>query len=266
MDLETAHVSLQFHLKFDDLFETVLSTRLNSQAQNSLWQKLCDVGQKGGKASGSPEKGSCPSIEVNKAGRMDMTEAMQGEGDQLDLPAHSLDEEQFTFPEGGENTPEGALIQVEHDQVLAQTVEGIPLCQSEQIRQPTQRYTESEQQLTKGIVSYFTAHEAIDPKLYQEVMTLKELEMDPISFKATSDLDTLYMHEAMKAPDADQFREAMQREVKEHTRKVHWKVIFKEDVPSNSKILPVVWSMKCKRRIETREVYKHKARLNIGGH
>jgi Reverse transcriptase (RNA-dependent DNA polymerase) len=115
-------------------------------------------------------------------------------------------------------------------------------------------------------VSYFTTHEAIDPKLYQEDMMLKEVEMDPILFKATSDPDTLYMHEAMKAPNADQFKEAMRKEAKEHTRKGHWKVVCKEDVPSNSKILPSVWSMKRKRRIKTHEVYKHKARLNIGGH
>jgi predicted SnoaL-like aldol condensation-catalyzing enzyme len=144
-------------------------------------------------------------------------------------------------------------------------LKGISLRRSEQIRQPTQKYTESQQQLTEGIVSYFTAHEEIDPKLYQEDMTLKEV-VDPISFKATSDPDTLYMHEAMKAPDAEQFKESMRREVNEHTRKGHWKVIHKEDVSSNSKILPAVWSMKRKRRIETREVYKQKARLNLGGH
>jgi hypothetical protein len=65
--------------------------------------------------------------------------------------------------------------------------------------------------------------------MYQEDMTLKKVEMDPIVFKATSDLDTLYMHEAMKAPDADQFKEAMRREVKEHTHKGHWKVVRKEE-------------------------------------
>jgi hypothetical protein len=41
-------------------------------------------------------------------------------------------------------------------------------------------------------IVYMTTHEAIDPKLYQEDMTLKEVEMDPISFKAISDLDTLW--------------------------------------------------------------------------
>jgi hypothetical protein len=129
MDLETAHVSLQFHLKFDDLFETVSATRQNPQAQNSQWQQLCHFSQKEGKDSVSSEKGSCPSPsnEVNNPGRMDMTTAMQVENDQLGLPDHFLDEEQFQFPEGGESAPEGALTQVEQDQVPAQTVEGTPL-------------------------------------------------------------------------------------------------------------------------------------------
>jgi hypothetical protein len=55
----------------------------------------------------------------------------------------------------------------------------------------------------EGIVSYFTAHKAINPKIYQENLLLKELEMDPILFKATANPDTLYLHEVMKAPDAD---------------------------------------------------------------
>jgi Reverse transcriptase (RNA-dependent DNA polymerase) len=145
-------------------------------------------------------------------------------------------------------------------------VEGIPLWRFKRIRRPTQKYAESQQQLTKGIVSYFMAHESIDPKMYQEDLVLKEVEIDPILFKATADPDTLYMHEAMMAPNAEQFKEAMRKEVNEHTQKGHWRVIPKDDVPSHSKILPAVWSMKRKRRIETRKVYKHKARLNLGGH
>jgi Reverse transcriptase (RNA-dependent DNA polymerase) len=115
-------------------------------------------------------------------------------------------------------------------------------------------------------VSYFSHHEAINPKMYQEDLLLKEFESDPISFKATADPDTLYLHEAMRAPDASQFKEAMKKEVSKHTKRGHWRVISKSEVPSHSKILPAVWAMKRKRRIETRKVYKHKARLNLGGH
>jgi hypothetical protein len=102
--------------------------------------------------------------------------------------------------------------------------------------------------------------------MYMEDLLLKKFEADPIYFKATTDLDTLYMHEAMRAPDADKFKEAMKKEVGEHTRKGHWRVIKRTDVPAHSKIFPAVWSMKRKRRIETRKVYKHKARLNLGSH
>ena len=38
-----------------------------------------------------------------------------------------------------------------------------------------------------------------------------------------------------------------------------------KDVPKGTAILPAVWQMRRKRRINTREVYKWKARLNIDG-
>jgi Reverse transcriptase (RNA-dependent DNA polymerase) len=106
--------------------------------------------------------------------------------------------------------------------------------------------------LREGIVSYFTSHKAIDLKMYMEDLLLKKSEAEPISFKATTDLD------------ADKFKEAMKKEVSEHTQKGHWRIIRKSNVPDHSKILPAVWSMKHKRRIETRKVYKHEARLNLG--
>jgi hypothetical protein len=40
-------------------------------------------------------------------------------------------------------------------------------------RRPTQRFAESQHQLADRIVSYFTAHESINPKLYQEDLVLK---------------------------------------------------------------------------------------------
>jgi hypothetical protein len=161
---------------------------------------------------------------------------------------------------------EGVIPGGEHPPTPPVAVENIGERRSGWNRRPTQKFAKSQQQLADGIVSYFTAHESIDPKLYQEDLVLKEFEMNPMSFKATADPDTLYIHEAMRAPDVAQFKEAMKKEVPEHTRKGYGKVISRVEVPSHSKVLPAVWSMKCKRRIESREVYKHKARLNIGGH
>jgi hypothetical protein len=97
---------------------------------------------------------------------------------------------------------------------------------------------------------------------------MAQFESDPIAFalKATSDPDTMYYHEAMKEPDAQEFRTAMTKEVDDHTGKRHWEIVRRSQVPAGVKVLPAVWSMKRKRRIATREVYKWKARLNVGGH
>ena len=88
----------------------------------------------------------------------------------------------------------------------------------------------------------------------------------PIAYKATNDPDTLYMHEALKAPDAKEFKKAMIKEVQDQTQRKHWRVMLKKDVPQGETILPAVWSMRRKRQIATREVYKWKSRLNLGGH
>ena len=94
---------------------------------------------------------------------------------------------------------------------------------------------------------------------------IQEALADPIAFAATSNPDTLYLHEAMSAPDRDKFIDAMAREVKDHENYDHWELISKTAVPKGTIILPAVWSMKRKRHIQTNEVYKWKARLNVHG-
>lgn len=63
-------------------------------------------------------------------------------------------------------------------------------------------------------------------------------------FKATSDPDTLYYHEAMRDPNAQQFKDAMVKEVKAHTEKQHWEIIRRDQVPEEEIILPMLWAMK----------------------
>ena len=70
----------------------------------------------------------------------------------------------------------------------------------------------------------------------------------------------------MAAPDAKQFREVMIKEVNDHNEQKHWQPILKSEVPHGAKILPAVWSMKRKRKINTQQIYKWKSRLTLGGH
>ena len=54
-------------------------------------------------------------------------------------------------------------------------------------------------------------------------------------------------------------------EVNDHLTRGHWEFVRKEDVPAGTKILPMIWSIKRKRKILTGEPYKWKARLTVHG-
>ena len=96
-----------------------------------------------------------------------------------------------------------------------------------------------------------------------ETQTLAE---DPIAFATSkSDPDTMHNGEAMKAPDAKRFKQAMLDEVDAHTNKGHWEVWAKADVALGQDVLQAVWAFKRKSRIDTRQVYKYKARINAHG-
>jgi hypothetical protein len=87
---------------------------------------------------------------------------------------------------------------------------------------------------------------------------------DPLeAYAASVDPDVMYLHEAMKQPDRKQFKDAMTNEITDHTEKAFWSLFPKENLAANTKIIPMVWAMRRKRRIATGEIYKWKARLNV---
>ena len=86
-----------------------------------------------------------------------------------------------------------------------------------------------------------------------------------VAYKATSDPDTMYLHQAMKEPDREQFLKAMEKETQDQLNNGNFTVMLRSQVPKGSKILPMVWQMKRKRDITTGKVKKHKARLNVDG-
>jgi hypothetical protein len=93
----------------------------------------------------------------------------------------------------------------------------------------------------------------------------EEIDNPLVAFKATSDPDTMYLHEAMKEPDGGKFVKAIDKEVRDQMDNGNFSIIPKIQVPKGEKILPTVWQMKKKRDIKTRKIKKYKARLNIDG-
>ena len=77
--------------------------------------------------------------------------------------------------------------------------------------------------------------------------------------------DAMPLNVALQQPDHDKFIHAMARELEQHTELKHWKIIHKSQVPKNTKPIPMVWTLRCKRD-PAGEILKWKARLCAGGH
>jgi hypothetical protein len=89
---------------------------------------------------------------------------------------------------------------------------------------------------------------------------------DPlIAYKAVSDPDTLYYHQAMKEKDRERFQESMLKEVTDQFDNGNFTVIPKSEVPKGQTILPAVWQMRRKRDAKDGSIKKYKARLDIDG-
>jgi hypothetical protein len=80
-----------------------------------------------------------------------------------------------------------------------------------------------------------------------------------------SDPDTMHMNEALMQPDREEFIKAMHKELNDHVKRKHWKIVPLSSVPKDKVTLPMVWSMKRKRN-PIGEITKWKARLCAGGH
>ena len=48
---------------------------------------------------------------------------------------------------------------------------------------------------------------------------------DPIAFKASTNPDVMYFHKAMRAPDQEQFKQAIVDKVNAHIEGKHWEMV-----------------------------------------
>jgi hypothetical protein len=234
LSLTMGLVSPQFHIKYDDGFETLChgAARIPSN-----WQSL--AGFEILKATKLKESSILP-VAVHQQLDPAIIEALEG-----DQENEVLVIQDNLIANDDENS---SIASVESDESVDE--------------QPIRSVTRSGRTVKAPIrFNDYVAHRC------DLIMPLEEEDSKIIhkAFTASSDPDVMYLHQAMSAPDRQQFLDAMESEVKSHTDNVNWLIINKNDVPANHKILPAVWAMRRKRDIDTRNVYKWKARLNIHG-
>ena len=151
--------------------------------------------------------------------------------------------------------------QVPQDSAVQQT-------RSRQVVTYTPRYDQSMKQRSQGLIAWevlVDQYEREDkPTAATQYAIQKALE-DPIVFAASCNPDSLYWDQVMKAHDRDKFIEALGIELDGHEKMGNYESIPISDLPKGTKLIDMVWSMRQKTCINTQEVHKWKACLNVHG-
>jgi hypothetical protein len=90
-------------------------------------------------------------------------------------------------------------------------------------------------------------------------------ERDMLTYKASTDPDTMYYHQAMKEPGKDKFLAAIDKDCEAHFKEGNYKLINRSKMPEGATLLSSIWQMKRKRKPSTGEISKYKARMNVDG-
>ncbi|KAL7575399.1 hypothetical protein ACA910_007307 [Epithemia clementina (nom. ined.)] len=255
----TGHVSPQFHIKHDDFFETVSGKPTNWDSPQPTWKALSGL-VPGSTTNHLPTTGTTPTIAPSVPTQAP-TEHPQVQEVANEPLQDILDFEGAPPPLEQPLQPPAPLPPPEPNPFVRTTQSGRVVC-------PTERYTQGLEQRHQGLVAWEVLVDQDDsediPTAAQQFHLQTQME-DPLAFAVSSDPDVMYLHEALRAPDRRQFLEAMDVEINGHIKGKHWIVVPRTEVPKGTRILDAVWSMRRKRRLDTREIYKWKARLNVHG-
>jgi Reverse transcriptase (RNA-dependent DNA polymerase)/GAG-pre-integrase domain len=236
LSLRTGLVSPQFHVRYDDSFETVRDKK-SSMLPVSDWQHKCGFTQSPHDVIAAPISEDVISDVIN----IPDTEHLEVWGEAID---------------NGEQKSDG-------DQMELSASTPVQDARPPRDENPRTRTTRSGR-MTKTPKKFddYIAYETTPFDSSHEAVTSF---VDPVAYAASSDPDVMYLHEAMKQPDREEFVRAMSKEIKSHTENENWIIMERAKVPQDQDILPAIWAMRRKRRIDTQEVYKWKARINIHG-
>jgi hypothetical protein len=254
LSLDTGYVSPQFHLKFDDFFETVQDLK---SLPLSKWQQLArfETGTTSKKEPSPLKQSFFPLSRSQGPAPVTRSPAFPAED------GHSVVSRESDGEEGGAQLSEELPVEILH--LNAEVPPEPPDPERHRHPEATRRSTRTpapSQRLIESAYAVLEDQEAVEDYEVQEQAD------DPIAFVANnSDPDTLNFKDAMNASDSNRFCDAMIKEANAHTNHDHWEVWLRSDVPAGQDVLPSVWAFKRKRRIDTRSIYKYKARLNIHG-
>ena len=248
LSLVTGLVSPQFHCQFDDHFDTLKPSAGNPNIK-SHWQAKAGLVDEEKPSAALGLRWDAMDHIAN-----DFHPDYPSVNDTGTLPTMEVDQDP---PEGGHHHEEEEASEVQTELPQPPPEEPVTVTRyGRVVNKPQRLINDAEFALS---VPWEVFHDG--------GYDIQDSMEDPIAFAlaASSNPDIMYLDEAMRAEDSEQFRKAMADEVKSHDNMDHWKVMKRADLPAGTDVLPAVWAMRRKRRIATQEVYKWKARLNVHG-
>ena len=261
---KTGFISPQFHCVFDDLFDTSRTDKNVSK----LWA------EKAGQQETSSNMQEEPSryreyLQTIIPSKMQVPFDMEpSEGLNDDFSHHPMmddnDEDQISVPptihpidkqenEGDNDNNEGAT------QPPRTTRSGRAI-------KLTQRLQESS--LLPKLHSFISfAHHISNVIARLDDNSLNEM-FQIVAYSASmADTDTMYLQQAMKQDDRDEFLKAMIKEIEDHTVRGHWRITTRQEMRERNymhKPIAAIWSFKRKRN-PFGEITKYKGRLCCHG-
>jgi hypothetical protein len=208
LNIATGLVSPQFHVSFDDHFETTRQGAADLLPK-SQWQVRAhfsdsddtskSVELKKTRETRAPDVSVLPSLSPLS------TENKESRPETVSLP--SLVTDQATAPAIAESNTNTENVPTASAPAAAKTASTRSGC----IIRPVTRLIEvMDATLTAGDENDFDSN-AEHPLLF--------------AFASSADPDTMYLHKAMRQPDQLQFIEAMKKEVADHTKNKNWRVV-----------------------------------------
>ena len=254
----TGLVSPQYHVSFDDDFET---TRKGNARILPTPQWLVRTGFR------KPDHNMVPATDEPEADRYVLPPNAEIRARQpARREAEGPDLQDLGEPEQApEGAPEGASEGAPDDATLGSMGDNEEAMEDEPPpAEPPPGYVTRAGRRTVRPERYIEVYKTLT---YMDELMDEDLGANPTApvFAATSNPDVLHYGQAMRAHDKKEFRKAMESEVAQHSEGKHWRVIPRSQVPKGKRVLPSVWAFKRKRRLATGEIYKWKARLNIHG-
>ena len=251
LNIHTGLVSPQFHVKVDPSFDTVPQLYKNRVPEPSRWQL------KAGFIKASPMTETQRERIVGDRPRPAPSVLPKETQEEAPKPDEPTREEPAPPPQKEQEPPEKEV----PSETGAKPPPPAPSRKSKRAKQPVQRLIEAmnAELESQDVPGEIFSYEALFPK------DDSHSDNDIMAMKAKADPDTLYLHEAMREPDRDQFVEAMGKEIDSQVGMGVYEIIRKDKVPEGATVLPAVWQLRRKRDVRTGEIKKYKARCNIDG-